>query len=471
MKLILCDFFCGAGGFTEGFRQKGFKPVFALDNWKPAVDTYELNHGLRPSQEDILKLTIEDINNLPDADVYVGSPPCTQFSKSNKGGNGNILEGMSLVKKYLQIIAIKKPKYWILENVPPLKKHLKKSYTFKELGLKGGNKVALRIPKIMLLNASDIGAPQRRERLFCGNFPEPKPVKKAPTLRMVLSSLPNNHSKPNGNKIKDINYGFEIAAAKLTDHYYDCSLMEYEWKEALRQKQDHSFYGKMYFPENMDVPARTVVATQTKYSREAMILPDEKYGYRIPTIRENATLMTFPHTYQFEANSPESKHRLVGNAVIPLESAALAEAILSAEGINIQTNFNMNSKEPSLNLKGVLLKSKEPRKKKYESKFRIHVPYLKIKSFRVDLDNLKSFSKTFRPKWTTSIHHGTGKNNALRNEPSLSQIETTLDKFKHKTKVNSFKKKVDILLTKIPNAKTFQELNCRIKKSKELSPY
>lgn len=472
----VADFFCGAGGFSEGFRQKGFKVVFALDNWIHAVNTFEFNQSIRPVHKNILDFTLDEIKSIPDADIYVGSPPCTQFSKSNKGGNGNTIEGMALVKKYLQIIAVKKPKYWILENVPPLQKHLKNSYTFKELDLPGGNKIALKIPSMLLLNAANIGAPQRRKRFFCGNFPEPRPVRKAPTLGKVLSSLPNNNSQPNGQKIKDINYGFEMPASELTDHFYDCSLVKFEWKEALRQKQDHSFYGRMHFPENMNFPARTVMATQTKYSREAMILPGIEGGYRIPTIRESATLMTFPLTYQFEALTVESKCRLVGNAVIPLESSALAEAILEAEGIKpkIILNPHKDFKKTTKNIEGIKLKKRKPFKKRYESRFRVHIPYLKIRSFRVDLDNLKSFTyKKFSPTWTVTIHHGTGKERAIKSEPTLSEITRLFKIFKNKRKLEYFMNYVNKSFeNKISDAKTFQELNCKIKLSKKmLSPY
>ena len=42
--LTVADFFCGAGGFSEGFHQAGFKVIFGLDNWKPAIETHDLNH-------------------------------------------------------------------------------------------------------------------------------------------------------------------------------------------------------------------------------------------------------------------------------------------------------------------------------------------------------------------------------------------------------------------------------------------
>lgn len=39
-KLTVIDFFCGAGGFSEGFRQQGFEIIQGYDNWKPAIDTF-----------------------------------------------------------------------------------------------------------------------------------------------------------------------------------------------------------------------------------------------------------------------------------------------------------------------------------------------------------------------------------------------------------------------------------------------
>jgi DNA (cytosine-5)-methyltransferase 1 len=82
----VADFFCGAGGFSEGFRQKGFNVVFALDNWKPAIETHHLNHPESNSVlMNILELdTPEKIDKIvPDTEVIVGSPPCISFSNSN----------------------------------------------------------------------------------------------------------------------------------------------------------------------------------------------------------------------------------------------------------------------------------------------------------------------------------------------------------------------------------------------------
>jgi hypothetical protein len=43
--LTTTDLFAGAGGFTLGFVQAGFSPVFAVEFDKDAAATYEANFG------------------------------------------------------------------------------------------------------------------------------------------------------------------------------------------------------------------------------------------------------------------------------------------------------------------------------------------------------------------------------------------------------------------------------------------
>ena len=43
-KLRVVDLFCGAGGFSEGFRQAGFQILAGVDNWQVATSTFKANH-------------------------------------------------------------------------------------------------------------------------------------------------------------------------------------------------------------------------------------------------------------------------------------------------------------------------------------------------------------------------------------------------------------------------------------------
>lgn len=140
-------------------------------------------------------------------------------------------------------------------------------------------------------NAKYYGAPTNRERYLCGEFPRPVETKtdnNIITLRQVLDSLGDPLRTDNG-PITDINYpGLTLEAQQVTDQHYLYELAAFECQTAKRLKQDKGYMGKMSFPENLDRPARTVMATMTASAREAMILGYGENRYRLPTVREAA---------------------------------------------------------------------------------------------------------------------------------------------------------------------------------------
>ncbi|KXS42075.1 MAG: DNA (cytosine-5-)-methyltransferase [Methanolobus sp. T82-4] len=441
----VADFFCGGGGFSEGFRQNDFDIVFALDNWQPAIDTHNKNHpNCTAIKLNILELdTPEKIDEIvPDVDVIIGSPPCVSFSNSNKSGKADKSLGIELIKAYLRIIAWKKSKgqlkYWILENVPNTKNYVKEIYTWKELGLPGkGPK--LEVKKKEILNSAEYCTPQTRERFFCGDYPAPNPTCEDKsewiTVRHVLESLRNPVEEQHEGIITDPNYEISIPANSLTDHFYDTQIADFEWKNAKRLKEDHGFMGKMSFPENINRPSRTIVATRSASTREAMIFnafngKGDKIGYRLPTIREIASFMSFPITYQFEANTETSKYRLVGNAVCPKLSSAFAKAILLEEDIEAPKKFTpLPDTKPSVDLRGTKRKIKEPRKRRFDAKFASHIPYMKIKGFRVELSNKNSDFHNEQIKWSCILHQGSGKN-ALMCRPDECNLGSIVQQIK-----------------------------------------
>jgi DNA (cytosine-5)-methyltransferase 1 len=483
--LRVADFFCGAGGFSEGFRQMGFDIVFALDNWGPAIRTHELNHpGCTHSQTDILSLdTPEKIDAIvPDTEIIIGSPPCVAFSGSNKAGKADKTLGLKLIEAYLRIVAHKKSKkgsilkYWILENVPLSESHIKDEYTFKELGLPG--KGMLKVPVRGVLNAADYGAPQTRTRFFGGDYQTPDKThdeKDWVKISQVMACLKNPLDAARRKRVKDPCYGFDIETVDLTDHFYDTTVEEFEWRNALKMKRDHGFMGKMSFPEDTSRPSRTVMATRSASTREAMIyggrVVDGKYiSYRMPTIREIASLMSFPITYQFDGSNESQKYKLVGNAVCPKMAAALAKAILEREGLRPPKTFiPLPDVRPKLDLTGTAYKKKEPSQRRPDARFSSHIPYLKANGFRVDLSNLASNFEDGKIVWSCILHSGTGKGAKWYEveQKRLSHILTTrfVDGFEdfEKDMVQTFK-------GRLPDAATFQSIFCRRSKSKKLGP-
>lgn len=471
-KLTLIDFFCGAGGFSEGFRQQGYKIVAGYDHWKPAIDTFNHNYGTSSKVTNILdfKESIEKINDLPNTDVIIGSPPCVSFSSSNISGKADKESGVLLTKVFLRIVAVKKfqpnstLKAWYMENVANSRNYLADYYTFNDLGLGEWAKKHRLSPKKKaiilkdnqpLINSADYGSYQARKRAISGEIvklqklviPQPTNSKenlsnlpKWKTLGELLKKMPSPTEHNLKKRITDPIYNeIQLTVSQLTDHFYDSGLYKSEWKQSEYLKTNHPYMGKMSFPENLNKPSRTVTATKSGTSREALIYKSEynRLGngeYRNPTIREIASVMGFPYTYQF-LGTENSKWRLVGNAVCPSVSRVFAcelKKILEVPAIEKLTLIKNPVLKDIPNLNTFVEKefNNQPRRNK-NSRFRRHP--IKDGNLTVTLSNydINENSKT-KDKWFTSIQYGTGEGFPTQNIKNnfYKEIEPIILKFK-----------------------------------------
>ena len=448
-KLKVIDFFCGGGGFSEGLRQLGFEIVYGFDHWKPAIETFNYNFNLNCKPKNILdfKNSLEEIENLPNTEIIIGSPPCVSFSSSNKSGNADKSLGVDLTETFLRVVAIKKNqpnsilKAWFMENVINSKRYLQTAYTFKDLGLTewaiknriSPLKIAIDLyENSVIINSADYGSFQARKRVISGELIKkgkivlPNPTHsedgnlgkmKYRTIGEMKKTLPNPFSKKSDKLITDPQYSIRISQNQLSDHFYDTGIYNVEWKCSNYCKTNHPFMGKMSFPENDNKPSRTITATKSAYSRESIIYKCEikRVGdgeYRLPTVREAAVIMGFPITYQF-LGTESNKWRLVGNAVCCSVSRAFAKIILEALKISTPnttiTNIKIDKKN-LINLNTFKLKSfDKPPIKNNGSRFRRHA--LKEGNLTVTLSNydIEKNLKFSDGKWYTSIQYGTGK--------------------------------------------------------------
>jgi len=233
--------------------------------------------------------------------------------------------------------------------------------------------------------------------------------------------------------------------------------------------------GKMSFPEDLERTSRTVMATRSASTREAMLfggISDGKGGYktyRMPTIREIASIMSFPITYQFEASNESSKYRLVGNAVCPRQSRALAVEILGNEKIDIPESFIhiSGNPRPSFDLTGLKRKIKDPPVRKLTSRYYKHIPKMKVRGFRVELNNKESNFKDKDIHWSVILHQGSGKN-ALRCKTDNDIIKTMIDGIDGFTE---FQKGIDTRFDgRVPDALSLQKAYCNIADEDFLDP-
>jgi len=346
--------------------------VAGVDHWRPAVETFNFNFGVHGKPTDVLEYENNPklIETLPDTDIIIGSPPCVSFSYSNKLGNADKTQGLRLIRIFLSIVAVKKFKVgtrllaWYMENVSNALKSLPPIYTFANLGLSAWakergfhpNSIAIRVrDNATILNSADLGVAQNRKRLFLHEINLDRarrrhfevgaiaPLYKAPKIipaSSVRCLLPAPNSDKSMRMIFDpINKKVRLPLAHITDHFYETGAYEIHWRESRRLKTSHPYMGRMAFPEDETKPSRTIVASPFPRSREALLYKSEwgRTGdgeYRGPTVREGATLMSFPITYQF-IGSEGAKWQLVGNAVCPQVARALAVQLLKTLHIRV----------------------------------------------------------------------------------------------------------------------------------------
>lgn len=156
----LASLFCGIGGLDLGFQWAGAKLVWAADNSQLAVESYALNFQSNVVLTDLAEL---DIAEIPDVDIIVGGPPCQSFSLVGQRRADD--ERGKLVFRFVEIIRAKRPKAFLLENVPGIEvariggKRLSQilENQFEQLGY---------FVSIIKLNAVDFLVPQSRKRVF-----------------------------------------------------------------------------------------------------------------------------------------------------------------------------------------------------------------------------------------------------------------------------------------------------------------
>jgi len=185
------DLFAGIGGFHIALSRYNAECVFASEWDSFAANVYKNNFGINPFG-DITKIKEDEI---PSHDILCGGFPCQAFSISGKQKGFEDTRG-TLFFDIARIVKHHTPKILFLENVKNLAKHERGNTlkiivnTLVELGYDVNYRV---------LNASEYGLPQNRERIFLvcfrtdlgvSNFKFPGPIGKSVSLTDILEENP-----------------------------------------------------------------------------------------------------------------------------------------------------------------------------------------------------------------------------------------------------------------------------------------
>ncbi|EME3567022.1 TPA: DNA cytosine methyltransferase [Enterococcus faecium] len=377
--LKVVDLFSGAGGLTFGFQKRiyrnrfvdndRFNVVFANEYDSSAAEAFRINFPNIPMlEEDISNLDEEYLKkmylDLVNIDLVIGGPPCQSFSTVGKRQYDNRAK---MYKEYRRILSIIKPKVFIFENVLGLLTMKNDNGTpviddveasFKDFS-DFDDDLSYTIYK-SILNAQDYGVPQSRERVFLvgikngleirspWKFPQPTTVNNKISVREAISDLPclvNGSGTKFYQKKPETSYQYLMRGNQkiLNNHVNGYngprmqkimeSVIEGEGRPYINKLVNEGIlppelyltsgyrntYGRLWW----DKPSTTITNNLSTPSSLRCIHPKQN---RALTSREGARLQSFPDNFVF-VGSKEKINSQIGNAVPPLLSIQLAEAI------------------------------------------------------------------------------------------------------------------------------------------------
>lgn len=336
------DLFAGIGGIRIPFQELGGKCVFTSEWDKFSQKTYLANFGEIPDG-DITKIKASDI---PDHDVLLGGFPCQAFSQAGLGKGFSDTRG-TMFFEIQRILANKRPKAFLLENVKQLKGHDKGRTLATILAiLKGGFSSDVPLDVLLseetrhalseklnywvdfkVLKATDFGAPQKRERIFIIGFNKDYYSEK---------DIADMFKWPEAHKTKTKVGDILEDLSQPSDDKDKYTISDKLWQGHQRRKLGHKVkgngFGYSLFTKDSEY-TNTISARYYKDGSEILIdQSDLGKNPRKLTPRECARIQGFPENYIVDAVSQGQIYKQFGNSVCINVIRAVAGAMVEFMG-------------------------------------------------------------------------------------------------------------------------------------------
>lgn len=341
------DLFAGIGGIRLPFQESGGKCVFTSEWDKHSQITYAANFGEVPEKNgDIAQFPAA---NIPDHDLLLAGFPCQAFSQA--GLKQGFLDTRGTMFFEIQrILAEKKPKAFLLENVKQLKGHdggqtletilaILRGENFADVpddipmtaDAKASLQEELRYDvDFKVLKARDFGVPQVRERIY------------------IVGFLREEGSTPDHKRVQRM---FERVSEKyqahrpLADILVDdpditetVTISDRLWQGHRDRKERHKKAGKGFgyslFTRDSDY-CSTISARYYKDGSEILI--DQSDLGRNPRMllpSEARSLQGFPEDFVIDLVANAQAYKQFGNSVAVPVIRAIAREMLSEAGFD-----------------------------------------------------------------------------------------------------------------------------------------
>lgn len=341
-KIKAVDFFCSAGGVTCGFKQAGIDVLGGIDIDPACKITYEKNNDAKYLCADVSTLkkgkvaeTFGITKNQDDL-IFVGCSPC-QYYSNIKTDKSKSQETRLLLADFQEFVDYYRPGYVFIENVPGLDKKAESPLgQFKKFLTDNGY-----VFDEAVVNAKYFGVPQNRRRYVLIANRLKKEIKlpnedrtNIKTVKDAIGDFTKYSPIQHGEKdislfmhssalLSDIN----LNRIKNTPHNGGGRL---DWKNKSMQPacyKNHDGHTDVYGRMAWDNPSPAITTRFISYSNGRYGHPEQD---RAISLREGASLQSFPEDYIFHSNSQGTIAKMIGNAVPPLLAKAIGKVLIEA---------------------------------------------------------------------------------------------------------------------------------------------
>lgn len=370
------DLFAGVGGMSLGFEQAGFDIAAAveLDPVHCAAHAYNFPHT-KVLARSVKGLTAEEIRLAAGigrraVDVVFGGAPCQGFSMIGQRAIDDPRN--SLVREFVRIVTELKARYFVFENVKGLTVGKHKNFLrelVEEFEVAGYRVQA----PWRVLNATDFGVPQSRERLILmgarkgfaipeypnAEFVAPgrlSTLRPGPTCADALGDLPDAEEFAelvNGDVVETGRWGEPSAYARelrclSNESWHHGYVRNWNpWVMTASARTEHTEISRARFAETAQGSVEPIsrffklaengisntLRAGTDSARGAFTSPRPiHYKYpRCVTVREMARLHGYPDWFRFHVTKWHGA-RQIGNSVPPPMARGIAAAVMQALG-------------------------------------------------------------------------------------------------------------------------------------------
>lgn len=329
------DLFCGAGGLTRGLEKAGVEVALGVDLDPACTYPYEANNKAKFLLKSVSDVSAGEINTVFDSSKFsllAGCAPCQPFSKYRLGKSDESDDRWNLLAQFQRLVVETRPDIVTMENVPRLERESVFA-SFVE---------SLRSQEYhvwhQVVNCSDHGVPQQRERLvLLASRLGPLslvPTTRRKTVKEAIGKLPSigagetceKDPLHQASELSPLNYR-RIKASTPGGTWRD-------WDEELvakcHKKKSGQTYPSVYGRMSWDLPSPTVTTQFYGFGNGRFGHPEQD---RALSLREGAILQSFPKTYKFckpgEPVYRKTIGRLIGNAVPVKLGEAIGKCVLA----------------------------------------------------------------------------------------------------------------------------------------------